>query len=1202
MNSDDIDALQDRINRIPLSQAGPEIIIAPKPSLRLHQYMSSFQAELCILRMAYNDLAGRVISVPMADRDGQIHMVPNILEMEHIVAATANSNQEATILANQAIPDVDPSMMARIHALNDLILQGQDILIEGRPSITVHEYIIENIPSATISVLLIRPIYESLKSEINLSGKILSVHAIVGGIQKAFERVPEDEVYNVVDRLEHDGSPLHMSRARFNDAKSWYLSHILEGRYMGNISFYQESLQGLIALRDTNLEHIDIVTYPPSVEMERIVLRSTRVLDMIDMIDDARTSANIPMVMIKQSPDKIIKIFDTLATMRNIRLEWFGESVLKKDNRMNVIVRIRPEKYHIVHYSANKNYFVINIDRRLSMRNIIHTLCSGLNMSTITLPRTLNTTYSFITNYIDLNHHVLAWLITNMPPEYRAINLDKYVFVNENVKPNSFRNHISIHMRLGPEKVYLTISKGETTSGTIVNDDTGNLIGFDSRQRYLMIRVNKAPNIHYARISVEIYRHLVAMYITHFRTVVDTIINETGINPRADEPILQPLYSRIPSLTEIFAYQDPILYRYTSSIEQSILPVPIKREEVQLWRSKGHTIMRLPTTVVNDPMIHISSSGEIWLRTPERGRFTLLRKSSSNIEEDSIEYIPVQIRLDKANTTAITVNDDMTISWFPPDQAAAYILKEDNPLLNKPGRDGHVYNSVDIFMKPVVGIASLRRKGISTNILHRLNNIFGTNVQHKDLVPYAHLCLGECWEQSVGEIAEDLSIGNIEPMKHFRSLEKVFSINIYFLMGDSVEPYLRKPPHALFYLHRPYNPSWKCLIFHSLPSYPTIYSILVKHISGKTVEYLFDDKNGYLDRQMSRNNVIRMVNPVTGKSIIQQTSQGPIHNIGGWIATEQVVDEYGKCRGITYRKQDMEVTLSIGFAPVQDLPTGTPKKPTSQDGIPSILLEPTLQEARSDIEALIMYPSPESSMTLWRQKEKEARILRIVSHLLWSLESSKDLHEWVEDTISVDENVTYDLQHLRHRLSNISGSKEMAWEYLSDLVPGMVDMDLGSIIVPDQSTKDALRLHLLAMPKIRWPTSFPQLVQYPWDLKTRKNEKVFLQETDLIQYMIYFLMPLESTTITTSPASYILKRGGKRYLVQMSKNMQQASSIATLWKDSHFNPGLSAPYDPDSQPISLKRVIPDFQEELKEISYTIHPVGNEEAIFLIIPL
>ncbi len=1204
--------MQDRINRILFAKAGPDIIIAPKPEIRLRQYIIQFRAEICTLYMVYNELSRRTILIPLRDQAQEINMTSRVLDIEHVLAAMASSRSELNLLARQ-IPDLNEEAIVRARVLNDLILQGHDIVVEGKPSMTIHEYIARNIHSAIITLTLVKPIYESLKSETNLAGRILSAQSIVGGIQKAFETIPEDIVYDVISRLEPESSSLFMTRTKFNEAKSWYLSRIFEQRPIKDISFYENSLNGLIALRQRS----NIVTYPPVIEMERVILRSTEILDMIDMINEAKTSPNMPLIMIKQADTKIIKVFDTISTMRSIKLEWFGESVIKRDNRMNIVLRVRPGKYHVIHYNANKNYFVVNIDRHLSMRDIMHTLCMGLNLRTLTMPQSLNATYSFITNYIDLNHHILAWLITNMPPQYRAIGLHHYVFVNENVKPNAFRDHISIHIRLGPEKVYLTISRDITTTGTIVPGHNDNLVGFEPRQPYLLIRINKAPNIHYARICIEIYRHLIDMYMAHFRSTANTIFQETGINLRVEEPRILPLEERIPSLIETYAYQDPILYLYASTISATVLPVPIEKERAQEWKDRGHAVLRLPTIVRNDPLINIPSAGEIWLRTPSPGRFTLERKAVK--DQDRVEYIPIQYIAGKAGHVAAIINDDMTLTWILPDQTASYVLGENDALLNKPGRLGYVYNSVSTFLEPVTGARGLMRRGITTNVLDRLNKILNRRISAQHLTPHAHLCLGECWDQSIQEIVEDLDEGRIEPMKHFRALEKAFEINIYFLMGDDVEPYLRKPPHALFYLHRPFHPGWPCLIFHSLRSTTNAYTVMM---TGTTREpkYLFAD-NGYLDRQMARNNIVRMVNPVTdvakrleGSMTRDQLGglQWPKLDLEGWKAIEQIVDEYGKCRGITYRRGNEVVTLAIGFAPIQDLPVGEIKIPSYRGEVLAITLEPGLRDVRDILESLVMVPIQPSSMNQWRQREKEARVLRVIAHLLWSLEevSPKNLgpalEEWM-DHVQVDEALNvrariYDLDTLTHKLPDIFGSKDMVWDYFGQLIPAMVDGEDQRIIVPSQATKDALYLHMRSMPRIQWPTFFPSLIQFSWDLKAHKDEKIFLQELDLIQYMIYALTPLESPTIIASPTSYILSRGNKRYLVQMARNMQQASSIASSWIDRRYNAGLSTPYDPDMVPMPMKEVEPDFLEELKDISYTKHAVGTENAIFLIIPL
>lgn len=152
----------------------------------------------------------------------------------------------------------------------------------------------------------------------------------------------------------------------------------------------------------------------------------------------------------------------------------------------------------------------------------------------------------------------------------------------------------------------------------------------------------------------------------------------------------------------------------------------------------------------------------------------------------------------------------------------------------------------------------------------------------------AHLCVQECWDQPVSEIQQDIYSLMIDPMKHFRALEKVYGVNIYFIMEDVVEPYLRKPPHSQFYLHRNGDPKKPVILFYSPQDRPEIYTILTTRLNptkqGVTAEYLFENA-AHLDDVMNRTNIIQIVSPsdrITTRLIVAQVKM----QIGSWKAVE----------------------------------------------------------------------------------------------------------------------------------------------------------------------------------------------------------------------------------------------------------------------------------------------------------------------------
>lgn len=1277
--------------------------------------------------------------------------------------------QTGTNIENISIPS--STIISHEGATSDIRPVRRDIEVAGLSSQPVHKYVASRSPRP-IEINL-RSIYSNLKGMINITGKILSIQAITGGIAMAYPGFPIENIYKIISRLEYESSPLHVSPARFTDNVAWYkeqmgltptpapsiygapapsVENLVPRINPTTISFYGDSL-----IKLSKIPVVKLQMYEPQVELERMIIRPTEPLDMIDMVSQARTSPDVPIIVANTENGKIIKTYNKIETLRKIELSWFMEAKKSttQDNKnahmMNIIVRISkfPDKYQMVQYNGLKNVFTINrTEKYLSTSEIITLLCTHLHIDTLTVPQISNTTYSFVTNYIEgvaptstgrggrgdtsksealfgLDQHIIAWLITNPPPAYRDANLHKFIFVKEDTKPNALRDHISIHIQLGTEKLYLTLSKHDTTGGTLVPVPrerieefrqkeeyiesasssvlSRDLIGFFKGQKYLQVRINKAQSIYHARIAQSIYQHIISMYLNYYLETRNKIFTITNISLPVLNPRIVELQERIPDLREKYAFVDPILFKYVSDIKPlTLLPVPIERDEADYWIKRLHTVIRLPTVVVNNPLIRFETSGEVWLRTYAPGRFILTEKKEGG-------YIPVMFSTKSGNGILVEVNTNdwtLTDTQIRP-KGDTYVLKDYKSLSDPKfiGRLAYISKAALELLNPIIpnkkDIANLYRIGISMNIRYALNSALSVSIKPEDIAKYAYLCMQECWEQSAIQVEEDIRMQRTHPMKHFRALEKAYGVNIYFLMDDSfLAPELRKPPHALFYLHRKANKNWPSIIFHSLSSEPDTFSLItIKAEGGRGGRYIYlFQGQEYLDNVMNKNNIIRMVSPVD--NINSRLETVPIQdsfttNAGIWKATEQIVDAYGKCRAITYSRnvtpittiaprqtitstslniptlgntsiqpqEILYVTINIGFAPIQDLPLGDIRDPSIglNSQVPAIIqdmqapprvvvreryltyasssqMNPTPQVQSAEfikaLEALILQPVPSSELTKWAEMEKNMRVLRIVAHLLYS-HMPIDLSEFML-YIKVKEDVKYNVSGLKHALPNTHGSYMEAWRYFARILPGMVSTPESinittttvpnpntlqsnleeeeedvvsdveeeseseetsySIYVPDEATKRALYLHMLATPKIKWPMRFPSYVRYSWDIKAGRDESVFLKEIDLIQYMITVRAPSEAVSIIISPVPYILSRGDHKYLVQMVRSTSHAEYIAYKWETNFFNPGYEDVGVDVEYPLNM--VSPDFTDRLYEISTTI----KDNKIFVIIPI
>lgn len=297
----------------------------------------------------------------------------------------------------------------------------------------------------------------------------------------------------------------------------------------------------------------------------------------------------------EREPDKqIIKAYDK--TSKN--LTWLQNV---ETNTMRVVIRIsrNPEKYDFITYVSNRNYFTVSrTGRQLGINEMMNILCSHLGIGTLTLPTVSSSTYSFVTNYMEgarggsgIDRSIIASVIRNPPAPYTSTGIGNYVFIKEDTRPNALREHVSIHIQLGTEKMYLSFSQHETTAGTLVPKSMGqengepNLVGFEKGQRYTEVRINKCPSMAYARICQSLYLHIMNMYLSNHERVYNKALSiGVLISIARNVPRIVPLREREPTEIEKYAHVDPILYSHLTNIKPSLLPIPITRDQVDFYR------------------------------------------------------------------------------------------------------------------------------------------------------------------------------------------------------------------------------------------------------------------------------------------------------------------------------------------------------------------------------------------------------------------------------------------------------------------------------------------------------------------------------------------------------------------------------------------------------------------------------------------
>lgn len=1213
MNSKDIESLDTRINSIWVAKSNPEIILAGKEETSLNKLASTFSANRCNLILLYNEVRtrtsnGRPITLEQIiqalghGRAEDTSLLVDIIKRDKYLTLIAGNTKLLDKLAvnSTSIPDV---------ILDPVLPQAAHIFAE----------------SMSVARMSIPDIYSILKSSLSITGKLLSQEAVIGALSITLNDKYQDKdgLYIALSALEAEDSPLYLTQSKYLDIIVWYRERMTE--YItrpikrGNptkpnqLGFYSKSLTDL----DKKVPIIDMDAYDIEPDKSKYIISPIKPIDIVDVISKARTSATMPLIVGYTQGFRITKSFDA-SLKKDVaeKIKWFTGS---EPGTMRIYIRItkHPERFQMVKYYEDKGYFAIEIENKyLALDDIVSIMCAGLGLDVLTLPKISSTTYTFVSSYLmgnshvqdsgrgnsaipGLDRHVLAWLITNPPPEYKESGIDKYVFIMEDTEPNALKDRINVHIQLGPNKMYLSLSANTITNGTLVPypQDTstigelgGKYMGFKVDEKYLRVRINKCPSESHARICHFLYMHIMTMYITYYAQTREKIAQIAKVKLGNLNPRLQLLTQRIPSLRDRYLHHDPILYKYISNIkDDESLPVPILASEASKYREEGYAVMRLPSTILNFPSIEIETNGEVWIRANQKNMPFFL------VPKDKNGYIPLTGKAGRG-AIKVSIGDNWIVTGEISVGTNTYVNKKSTgSITGKVGKKAEITDALSKLLKPYdQPKQEILRLGVPPNMLSIMKTALGNSasgIEVSMIADYAHMCKQECWDQSVDEIVDDILSLRIDPLRHFRALEQAYKVNLFFMQDDTMEPHLIIPGNALFYIHRRANPDWPCIILHRIQTLKSkdvdTFTILIRYDANnkRIISHTFD-KPEYLDSLMDRVNVVTMVSPVDESIEYLQHSTIP-QVLGDWIAIGQIIDEYGKCQAFVYQNGNESVaTVRIGFLPPQNLPIMRIIDPTlDKNGVPLIL---------KDFGGLdILHSVVDNEFRSWQIQEKEARTLRSISQLLYS-RSSLTASEFGENHIIVDSDIKYDLRGITNKLPPPNSG---IWEYFVEATKNTMVNENDEIIVPDEDTKQALILYLGAFPKMVWPRYFPSFIKYNWDIYTGPEESVFINDLDMIQHIIVLNEVTQSSDFVVSSSPYILDRDDNRYLVQMANNMEHAQCIAYNWQEYKINPGIIDSCR-DLPIMSLPKLDPAFTQTVIEPSYTIY----NGATYVILPL
>lgn len=1063
MENIDIDRITNSIEALHFIDLPLELVVAARDAEDLRSYADIYPLTVPNVQILFNTFSFRQIKYS-DDVGADTHPVT----IEHIIAALGHDHPDINTFVS-SFPNIDVDKVMEY-------MQKEKLIITE----LIYEYIGTYISRNLIDHRL-EDIYIHLRGLFHAGEKLFHPHTIIGAMGEVFS----DRFFSPVT--------LHKRLSELEGPSSRY--YISPKRVSEIIAEFKDTAsKGLRFNVDIDMLK-RIISYPADrkydlqLEMNRNYIRLTKPLNIIDTVSSVTTTEEFPLIVgVTKSNQPIIKCHHSLT------IDF--EELVRKLSEMKTDTIIMLMKGRFVHYDKQKNIFTFNDDGNMMITNILWE--NGI--TSLTAPVVSNSSYSFITNAItDLDKSILAWLIMNPPEEYDLFR--KIIFIKEDLKSISQRKHITIHIQLGSSKMYLTISSHRSTKGTLTRSN-GSIAGFVTGQDYFVVKVNRVSSIDYARIAAIIYQMIIDMYMKYHQEALKELATVADVHVNL-QPTILPLVERYTTKRDILRLRDRELFKGTTVIEEHYLPDIISRQEVESSIADGYSVMRLPVTISNDQSISINSSRELWIRTPERGKFSIQRIKN--------KWIPVLYR-GRANQPILMIDEGFNVSIARNENySSQYVLRENSGKVDV-GRLAKlpseiVSNIVSIL--PDLSDRSIMRLGVSGNIIATMNfirkshDVFWTDLTYADVAVHATACKQECWDLSVAAIEAEILSGNVCLHRHWRAIEDAFELNIYMLSGTK----FKLPRHNQAYLHRASKKDWNTVIFYSSPGIDDEHSIIVH------------DKDIFLNVHQEFDAIINSTLLVVhdGKTRVHKLQFDP--HIDGYTIVNQIFDTSGKTRAISYRQKDGNVfTLDVGVvAPYSFIPEGE-------------VLEPVIRTSID--ETYVLKPSSDAIMKSWSIAERNARILYTTALLLFSA-SSLPLDDFMK-TVIIDEDVIYDTSLLQSEMNDV-------FEYMRRFNKTMVRDD--RLVLNDRALINPIYHYLRISGKREIPHEFPSLIIYSWDIKRSGVERVFLDYLSFIMHIDQKGVTRFSRELIISDYPYVMSRGHRFYNILMSDDERKASYL-----------------------------------------------------------
>lgn len=1176
-----IDSVYAKLSYVETVNADTSILIENEPNVSPYEYIRSLDTR-SIYRMRSLNIELRPIPIFLYDDEVDI--------LTAIIACFSDTIDDLEIYINMA-SNIDKTIIERVDHIKHIFNNTQSLTFRSRGIMILHDLFIDDALSFTKYNFALQ-IYTSCLIIHNKNNITLNRYDIIGAMLYAYmlainidinsvkiEAKELELILNILSKLEPEDSPY------YSDIKNIFLyarKYLEKLTYKTNKSdFYKESFYNLNSIDTYNGCYVtDPVQSISHISFFCINEDNIGYVNMIDFLRQMKLSNKIPFIYIDVNGKHYIKQYKDATIDPN----WFTPIQM---NSMKIILKYIEDsnKYYEIIYKLSTNDFTLTYDEKnININAIFDIFSSHCNYGIISTPKILYNTYEFYSQFIcdgiqnnisGIDRSILAWIITNPPRPYNdIIKLQYYTFLKEDNKPDAWKDHLNIHIVIGNYKVYLSLSNITTNSRNIMVDEDKPCSITPNISVY-RIKINTCPYAEIAYICREIYRHIINLYMTYYQNIKQYLYNtysieRSNLNPQYVNFNLTPLIYNAKALTI-----DSRLFLRVN-IDAHMLPVSVDKADISMYLSKGYSVMRLPTNILNAPEIKFDIKDECYIRTNNPNEvFSIIPKTNDILDpiskKKNIPYfapivIPALSKNIVYNISYLIVD---TKTWncklLHKEKIETYELTKNDSIRSSMIKYGRIIN---IGSLPLLdGLVNNYYSGriIPTDITYTFINILGYTNFIERIIEYAYLCLQECSDQNVEDIENDMKNGLIFLDKHWRAIQEGLNINIFILSKDSQKPFEFKN-YKYVYIHGPITYNRKCIVFTQIDICTVLvgFHVNIKIVNPSEISYLLPSEiNNKLCNLLKTYINVKYTNIDTNETLtIDNTSV-----FLGENAYAQYVDKVGKCRGIVYKYEDAYVTVDIGLKSILMYPKRIVREivnPTficlpNNSIIPKFLIykyksTPITHEELINDTKNIIYNKNEYAFDKWKSEERTSRILCIIVKLLYSIYNGT-IDEFIEKHIIVTTvNDDYYKSYIPYSTYGLILSNNNYYDVLSKYIPHMIINQ--NIIVPDETTKYKLKSHLHACGKITLHTELNQVIVYSWDLTSSKDEIAFTDIKTAINHHITSNEVYHGNMIIPSIQPYIIQYNDTYFLIQTCVSLDHVKYIIYMWYTYRINPSM----------------------------------------------